>query len=152
MSAAAIHQPTTAERLAAYGITHAAIGSRHDGRRALSRGDAALGFATAFEAIALLDLLDEQQRARAPEQSHWSDCAVNSAPAYRPGECDCGGFPTQTDEARRAFIGSGALAACERLVAWRRAAPACFEPPKALADIIEDAERVVACADEGDGK
>jgi len=23
---------------------------------------------------------------------HWSDCAVNSEPAYPKGECDCGGF------------------------------------------------------------
>ena len=25
---------------------------------------------------------------------HWSDCAVHNAPAYTPGECDCGGYPS----------------------------------------------------------
>jgi hypothetical protein len=29
---------------------------------------------------------------------HWSDCAVNSEPAYPAGECDCGGFKQYQDE------------------------------------------------------
>jgi hypothetical protein len=28
----------------------------------------------------------------AKQGEHWSDCAVNRAPAYEPGPCDCGGF------------------------------------------------------------
>ena len=28
-----------------------------------------------------------------PQQSHWSDCAVNNAPALPVGECNCGGYP-----------------------------------------------------------
>lgn len=26
---------------------------------------------------------------------HWSDCAVNRAPAYEPASCDCGGFKAE---------------------------------------------------------
>jgi hypothetical protein len=35
-----------------------------------------------------------------PKQTveHWSDCAVNSEPAYPAGECDCGGFKQYQDE------------------------------------------------------
>jgi hypothetical protein len=29
---------------------------------------------------------------QAEQGRHWSDCAVNSEPAYPAGECDCGGF------------------------------------------------------------
>jgi hypothetical protein len=25
-----------------------------------------------------------------PSENHASDCAVNQAPAFRPGRCDCG--------------------------------------------------------------
>lgn len=29
---------------------------------------------------------------QAEQGRHWSDCAVNSEPAYPAGECDCGGY------------------------------------------------------------
>lgn len=29
---------------------------------------------------------------QAEQSRHWSDCAVNSEPAYPAGECDCGGY------------------------------------------------------------
>lgn len=29
---------------------------------------------------------------QAEQGKHWSDCAVNSEPAYPAGKCDCGGF------------------------------------------------------------
>ena len=32
-----------------------------------------------------------------PQQSHWSDCAVNNAPALPVGECNCGGYVRDED-------------------------------------------------------
>lgn len=29
---------------------------------------------------------------------HWSDCAVNRAPAYEAGPCDCGGLGEQPEQ------------------------------------------------------
>ncbi len=40
---------------------------------------------------------------------HWSDCAVNQAPAYKAGSCSCGGLNLANDalkSARIAFIPS----------------------------------------------
>lgn len=37
-------------------------------------------------------MANELKRLRATPSKHWSDCAVHRAPAYPPGECDCGGF------------------------------------------------------------
>ena len=33
-----------------------------------------------------------------PQQDHWSDCAVNNAPALPVGECNCGGFTQQAED------------------------------------------------------
>jgi hypothetical protein len=35
---------------------------------------------------------------------HWSDCAVNSEPAYPAGECDCGGYNPQDDSPSKADL------------------------------------------------
>lgn len=58
-------------------------------------------------------------RGRSVTRAHWSDCAVNRAPACEPGPCDCGGLD---------------LAAYDRYVLITSLIPT----PRSLARFIED--------------
>lgn len=111
---------TIAERLGDYGIIQQrAAPDRHDGRRALGWGNHPLGLATAFEADALLNLLD-----------------------------DLSPFPSQTpDGLRNAVIGSGALAVVRRIVALIDSGSDCDEIAASLAEIAADGRQVIAAAD-----
>lgn len=42
---------------------------------------------------------------QAEQGRHWSDCAVNSEPAYPAGECDCGGFTSGAVTITRQWVG-----------------------------------------------
>jgi len=42
---------------------------------------------------------------QAEQGRHWSDCAVNSEPAYPAGECDCGGFTGGSVVITRQWVG-----------------------------------------------
>lgn len=42
-----------------------------------------------------LPLPDLSAEKAAYENRHWSDCAVNNAPAMVPGPCNCGGYPSK---------------------------------------------------------
>lgn len=114
---------TIAERLGDYGIIQQrAAPDRHDGRRALGWGNRPLGLATAFEADALLNFLD-----------------------------DLSPFPSQTpDGLRNAVIGSGALAVVRRIVALCEGGGDLDEIEAALAEIAADGRQVIAAAD-GEG-
>lgn len=57
---------------------------------------AAAGLSASNELHAAISVLNELladaylAESGAPAENHKSDCAINQAPSYRPGPCDCG--------------------------------------------------------------